>query len=269
MTNSVFITPMPAGYSFSAATKKAIAARDKALKSLQDYQLDNSDYATIATPQGPRVPAMVKAEAELRKMDKESVRNGKPLTPRDDYLAPHVAKVEEYKRTVAALRAAYAEAFKAAEDSIIEEMPTLARKALEECSKVHKEYLAAIEAAEDAKVRMSAATSRLVWAVSDGQMNRSAGTGWADFSDVDVFEVTEDGRLSRRSAQSLGLESYENGSAIAYADIVDWDSGAAPLHPRSEEVATVIGNSPMDAVRAEAVYNIAGLSPEDYSRHFD
>ncbi|MFI2504564.1 hypothetical protein [Streptomyces sp. NPDC018972] len=268
MTNTAFVTPMPAGYSFTAATKKAIAARDKAFKALQDYQLENADYVTISTPQGPRVPALVKAEAELRKLDMEAVRNGKPLTNRDEFLAPHKAKAGEYTRTIAALRASYNQAFKDAEEIIIEEMPTLARKALEECTKVHKEYVAAIEAAEDAKARMSAATSRLVWAVSDSQMDRSSGTGWADFSDAEAFEVTEDGRLTRRAAQSLGLESYENGSAVAYGELIDWN-GAAPLHPRSEEVAKAIGNSPMDAVRAETVYDIARLSPEDYSRHFD
>ncbi|MEV0692160.1 hypothetical protein [Streptomyces sp. NPDC050388] len=268
MPESLFVKPMPAGYTFTAATKKLIAARDKALKSLQDYQLDHADYAAIPTPQGPRIPAIVKAEAELIKLDRVAVANGKPLPDRDKHLAPYRAKAEEYKRTIAALRAVYDQAFRAAEDSIIEEMPSLARKALDECSQVHAEYVAAMEAAEDARARMSSATVRLVWAVSDSHEDRSAGTGWEGYSDAEAFKLTADGRLTRKSAQALGLETYQNGSIVAHDELIDW-GGTAPLHPRSKDVATTIGNSPMDEVRAEAVYNIAGLSAEDYSRHFD
>lgn len=268
MPNSVFVKPMPAGFTFSAATKKAIAARDTARKSLEEYQLSNAEYASVPTPNGPRIPALVKAEAELRRLDIEAVRNGQPLTDRVAFLAPHKAKEEEYTRTVAALRAAYDKAFREAEDAIADEMPKLARDSLEECAKAHKQYLVAIEAAEDAKARMTAATSRLVWAISDSHEDRSAGTGWEDYSDAEAFELTADGRLTRRAAQALGLETYQHGSIVAHGELIDWE-GAAPLHPRSRDVATAIGNSPMDDVRAEAVYNIAGLSPEDYSRHFD
>ncbi|MFD7435321.1 hypothetical protein [Streptomyces sp. NPDC059861] len=268
MPNSLFIKPMPAGYTLSAGTKKLIAARDKALKALQDYQLENADYAPVPGPHGARIPAISKAEVELRKLDKEAVKNGKPLTSRDEFLAPYRSKAEGYKRTVAAMQAAYAEAFRAAEDAIIAEMPSLASKALEECSQVHKDWSAAVEAARDAEARMTAAVNRLLWAATDSRMNRSAGEGWADYADTEALEFTADGRLTRGAAQAIGLETYQEGSVVAYAELVDW-GGAAPVHPRSDEVATAIGNSPEDDVRAEAVYNIAALSSEDYSRHFD
>lgn len=267
MANSLFIKPMPAGFTFSAATKKLITARDNALKKFREYSLTNADYATVSTPQGPRIPAIVKAEAELIKLDREAVAAGKPLLDRGEYLAPHRAKAEEYKRTVAALRASYDQAFREAEDAIIDEMPTLARKALEECSKIHEEYVAAVEAAEKAQAKMHAATSRLVWAASDSHMDRSAGTGWEDFSDVKAFELTEDGRLTRRSAQALGLETYQNGSAVVYDELVDWE-GTAPLHPRWNEVTESIGSRPEHELKSRTVYDVTGLSPEDFQRHF-
>ncbi|MFG3657026.1 hypothetical protein [Streptomyces sp. NPDC047706] len=267
MTNTVFVTPMPAGFTLSASTKKLIAVRDKALKALQDYQLENANYAPVLGPHGARIPAISNAEVELRKLDKEAVRNGKPLTSRDEFLTPYRSKAEEYKRTVAAMQAAYTEAFRAAEDAIIAEMPSLASKALEECSQAHKDWSDAVEAARNAEARMSAAVNRLLWAATDSRMNRSAGEGWADYADTEALEFTANGRLTRRAAQAIGLETYQDGSVVAYAELVDW-GGAAPQHPRTEEVATAIGNSPIDDVRAETVYNIAGLSSEDYERHF-
>ncbi|MFE1240150.1 hypothetical protein [Streptomyces tendae] len=269
MANTEFITPMPAGFTFSAATKKAIAARDKAFRALQDFKLEHADYAPVPVANGTIVPAIRKAQGELAALDRAAVKAGKPLPNREEYLKPHKEKAEQYLRTVKVLSAEYDQASRDAEDVITDEMPTLARKSLEECAKVHQEWTAAVEAMEAAESRMNAAVNRLVWAASDSRMNQSAGTGWADYSDTRAFELTEDGRLTRRAAQAIGLETYQGGSVVVHDDLVDWDSGAAPLHPRSQEVSMAIGNSPMDAVQAESVYDIARLSPEDYSRHFD
>ncbi|MFE9972636.1 hypothetical protein ACFYRD_18285 [Streptomyces hirsutus] len=242
MTTS-FRTPVPAGFQFSAETKKLIKKRDELTKTLAEYRSKNADCQRVnRTPYQPHnptyvVPAIVAAERQLKDLEIQAIDAGKPLPDKDEFLAPVKARVAEYQRMVPALTGAVQAATEAVDNSIQKDMPSLAKQSLNEANKAQVEYRDALEKTEAARAKMSGSVDRFLWSVSEGVLNAPMGRGWDGNmeDDVNAWETDGNGRITAECARTLGLVTTYSGDLVALPEFVaDDDNDSAesttPFH---------------------------------------
>lgn len=203
-----------AGMKLSPATNKKVKAYEEARARYVKYTSANRDCVTPKSyspwhgHQEHKPAALVKAEAELRKLDEEALAKGETLPNRDEYLSPVLARIDEYKRTEPLLRKAMETAEAAAIDAVRDELPALARQIMERATEAREAYAEALAKVEEAEIRFKASIDRFVGYVTGGVVQSARYRGihsnavdkW-----LNAWEVSDNGRLSWFSAWSLGL----------------------------------------------------------------
>ncbi|MGW6456718.1 hypothetical protein ACWF94_12475 [Streptomyces sp. NPDC055078] len=236
---TVFRTPVPFGFKFSADTAKLIKKRDDLAARLNAYRAKNADCQQInRTPynhQNPRyvVPAIATAERELKDQEVRAVAGGKPLPDKEAHMAAVEARVAEYRQMVPALQEAVEKATQHVERAILTEMPALASQAMKETDKAQKEYVTAMEKARAARDSVSASVSRFLWAVSGSAINTPMGRGWDGSleDDVAVWDSNGDGRITYKCAQDLGLVTTYSGDLVELREFVAENETEEPTTP--------------------------------------
>ncbi|MFD8624609.1 hypothetical protein ACFV4E_12030 [Streptomyces hygroscopicus] len=201
-------------FQLSDETLELIRKRDELEERHRKYRMENADCARqyIDGSHGRvsrdyYVPALRKAEKELREQEMQAVADGRSLPDRDEYLAEVRSRVKEYERVEPALARAAEQAESAVSDAIVKELPELAHQGFEQSERALKQYRAAIAKAEAARAQLAGSVSRFLWATTAGELTRPK---WRGFSgalgeEVNAWRTTSDGRLTFESAKDLGL----------------------------------------------------------------
>ncbi|MBW8794697.1 MAG: hypothetical protein JF597_14155 [Streptomyces sp.] len=211
----------------SGKTLELIRKHDDLEERHRKYRMENADCARqyIDDSHGPTsrdyyVPALRKADRELREQEMQAVADGRSLPDRDKYLAEVRFRVKEYERVEPALARAVEQAESAATDAIVKELPELARQGFEQSERALKRYRAAI--AKAARAQLAGSVSRFLWAATAGELTRPK---WRGFSgalgeEVNARRTTSDGRLTFDSAKDLGLIDQYRGNRAEFGDFV-------------------------------------------------
>lgn len=242
-----------AGMKLSPATNKKVKAYEDAMARWRKYISDNRDCAKPTPfdahrgPQNLKPPALVKAEKELKELDAKALAKGEPLTDKDEFLAPVLKRIEEFKRTEPLLKKAMEEAEEAAIEAIRAELPSLARQAMDAATEAKKEYEKALEAAQVAQAALRGQIKRFMQYVTGGAVRDARFRGVIGESDkyLAAWDITEDGRLSYAGAFSLGLvgPGAFNVDTIDLTDFIEpeeeemtpWEHGHRSLDPNAEK----------------------------------
>ncbi|MFE9446902.1 hypothetical protein [Streptomyces sp. NPDC006739] len=216
-------------FQLSEETLELIQKRDALEERHRKYRMENGDcarqYVDDSNGRPSRdyyVPAMRKADKELREQEMQAVADGRPLPDRDDYLAEVRSRVKEYERVEPALARAVEQAESAVTDAIVNELPELARQGFEQSERALKQYRAAIAKAEAARAQLAGSVSRFLWATTGGELTWPK---WRGFSgalgeEVNAWRTTSDGRLTFDSAKDLGLIDQYRGNRAEFGDFV-------------------------------------------------
>ncbi|MEU4927123.1 hypothetical protein AB0G54_11560 [Streptomyces yokosukanensis] len=216
-------------FQLSGETLELIRNRDDLEERHRKYRMENADCARQyiddshgRTSREYYVPALRKADRELRKQEMQAVSEGRPLPDRDEALAEVRSRVKEYERVEPALALAVEQAESAVTQAIVKELPELARQGFEQSERALKQYRAAIAKAEAARAQLAGSVSRFLWATTGGELTRPK---WRGFSgalgeEVKAWRTTSDGRLTFDSAKNLGLIDQYRGNRAEFGDFV-------------------------------------------------
>ncbi|GAA2238011.1 hypothetical protein GCM10010430_18790 [Kitasatospora cystarginea] len=199
------------GFTLSKETLELIAKHDELYDRLLKYRAENADchrvYPDLRNPHHSYVPALNRADEELRELEAKALAEGKTLPDRDKFMAKVRKRVAEYERMEPAMVRAVDHAEDLVSAAVVQELPELARQGFEQSQKAKKEYQEAVAKAETARASMRETVSRFLWAVTAGEMNRPKWSGWASLGEeVDTWRTTADGQLlTYDSARDLGL----------------------------------------------------------------
>ncbi|MBC2867471.1 hypothetical protein [Streptomyces mexicanus] len=213
------------GYKLSRKAQQVIDAWREAEQRAIAYRRENAEYIPQYSRSwgGKRVggdtPALVRAERELKQLDALAVAEGKPLTDRDAYLAPVLAKAEEVARTLPLLDKAAEDRRQEAESAVFNELPALATQALENARKAKANHDKAYEAFLSAQAALKASVDRITNVITMGQVDSAWIRGLNRNGDeyAGVLEFTEDGKLTYKSAWNLHFV----GGVAMNVDMVD------------------------------------------------
>ncbi|MCW2873521.1 hypothetical protein [Actinacidiphila oryziradicis] len=225
------------GFELSKETLELIRKQQELHDRHRSYRAENADCARqyVTDSRGGRtgayyVPALRRADEELRELEAQAIAESKPLPDREEFMVQARARVAEYER----LEPALAHAVKQAEDRVTEaikhELPALASQGFAQSEKAKKEYIAAVAKAETARAKMQDSVSRFLWAVSGGELTRPK---WRGFSgqlgdEINAWQTTPDGKLTYQSAWDLGLvDQYQGNRAECDGFIAPPDEDAA------------------------------------------
>jgi hypothetical protein len=240
------------GVKLSAAVTKKVKAYEEAKAKYVKYTSANRDCA-VPKPYAPwseqnnKPPALVKAEAELRKLDEKAAAEGKPLVDQEEYLKPVLARIEEYRRTEPALKKAMEAADAAARAAVGDELPALARQVFDRATEAKKAYEDALEKLQDAEAQFIGQMNRFIQYVTGGVVQRGRYHGLVQNEAekyLSAWDLSENGRLSWEGAWSLGLvgAGAYNVDMIDLTDFVEpkeevrtpWNHGHRSLDPDAE-----------------------------------
>ncbi|GAA1434850.1 hypothetical protein GCM10009601_60020 [Streptomyces thermospinosisporus] len=240
------------GVKLSAKANKKVKAYEDAMARYNKHVAENREfappkpYSTVRGPQNLKPPALVKAEKELKELDAKALAEGKPLADRDEFLAPVLKRIEEYKRTEPLLKKAMETAEAEAEAAVAEELPALARQAMDDATKAKQEYEKALEAAQMAQAALSGHIRRFMQYVTGGAVSdaRFRGLVGQDDKYLYAWDIEGNGKLSYEGAFSLGLVGAGafNVEMIDLEEFVNphneektpWEHGHRSLDPRAE-----------------------------------
>ncbi|MGW0081507.1 hypothetical protein [Streptomyces sp. NPDC003393] len=254
------------GVKLSSSLSKKVKAYEEAHKKYVTYTNANRDCATpkayspFRGDQAPKPAALVKAEAELRKLDEEALAKGESLTDRDSFLAPVLARIDEYRRTEPLLKKAMEEADNAARAALEAELPSLARQAMDRATEAKKAYEEALEKVQDAEAQFLGQMNRFIQYATGGQVQRGRYRGlYVNEADkyLNAWDVSENGRLSYEGAWSLGLV----GAGAFNVDTVDLTDFVNPKD-ESEKTPWVTKheNSTLNGNSTSVVWNPANYN---------
>lgn len=207
-----FATDPPADLPLSPKVKSLRKAYQDAQEAHEKYVQENSRYCTRdvtliweATPRYS-CTALEEAKRGLKDAEIAAVEAGKPLPDKDEFLAPVKAKMDEYDRTVSALKVLTAKAKDAYSAALFDELKSMGLKEAEKAAKARDEWEKAWKAAMDARATLERHATLFTWCVSAGGMDEHPMTGRAD--NLAYWELTEDGRLKYESA--VALDFYDS-----------------------------------------------------------
>ncbi|MGW2371370.1 hypothetical protein [Kitasatospora sp. NPDC001683] len=206
-------------FTLSKETLELISNHDELYDRLLKYRAENADCArvyshdTMGRQLGSYVPALDRADEELRELEAKALAEGKALPDRDKFMAKVRKRVAEYERMEPAMVRAVDHAENLVSAAILRELPELARQGFEQSQRAKKDYQEAVAEAEAARARMRESVGRFLWAVTTGEMNRPKWSGWASLGEeVDTWRTTPDGQLlTYESAWDLGLVDQYRG----------------------------------------------------------
>ncbi|MEU2267701.1 hypothetical protein ABZ568_15060 [Streptomyces olindensis] len=206
-----FATEPPADLPTSAKVKSLRKAWQDAEAKLSDYQRENARYAQRKTLNAldqhvSHVPAMQDAEQELREAELAAVEGGKPLPDRDAVLGPVKAKVDEYARTVPALRALVDKAQREWSEALKAELVSTGLKVAAKAQKAREEWERLYKAVMAAREDLERHGSLFTWIATAGQVETLPLDGASTGNRAEAWELSADGRLTTEAAIELGFE---------------------------------------------------------------
>ncbi|MFJ9247889.1 hypothetical protein [Streptomyces sp. NPDC101776] len=185
------------------AYQDAEAACEKCTRENSRYH--TRDVRTIGETE-PRYSstALEEATSELRELEIVAVEAGKPLPDKEKHLDPIKAKMDEYKRTVQALKALAQKAKQEYSEALFGDLKAMGLKEAEKAAKAHAEYKKAYEDAINARATLKLHADLFAWCVSSGLSDSTPLSGESRGDNIEAWALTDDGRLSFEASQELG-----------------------------------------------------------------
>ncbi|MFE4581289.1 hypothetical protein [Streptomyces chartreusis] len=228
-----FATEPPADLPTSAKVRTLRKTWRDAEAKLSDYQRENSRYAQRKTLNAldqyvTHVPAMQDAEQELREKELAAVEAGKPLPDKDAILAPVKAKVDEYARTVPALRKLVDKAQREWSDALKAEAVSTGLKVAAKAAEAREEWQRLYEAALAAREDLERQGALFSWVATAGSVETLPLEGASAGNQAEAWELSEDGRLTTEAAIQLGFEGIAlvDGLVVMPEPVVDGQAEA-------------------------------------------
>lgn len=253
MTENTFAVGIPNDLASDMSPKVQKLRKDaeNVRMEFRKYVRENADCEAVnrAAPGYPAnmtVPAIVKAEAELKTATKEALGAGKAVPDPDSILGPVKDRVAKYQATRKALEEMATEAESAYQKAVQADLPSIMKRLIKKADAAKADFIAAYEAAENARLRLERSVDLSVWTISGGIHSRPIGRGFEGPGDVEWWE-TENGRLTYECAERLGLIRY---------DLVSLE-GFVSDAPEEEKTpwTTKHENSELNGNRTQVVWN--------------
>ncbi|MFG3212477.1 hypothetical protein [Streptomyces tendae] len=204
-----FATEPPVDLPLSPKVKSSRKAHQDAEKAITSYSQENARYRTqnvaLVGEIEPRYSSLALEEAkrELKAAEIAAVEAGKPLPGKDEFLAPVKAKMDEYKRTVEALKVLAAKAKQEYSNALFGELKVMGLKEAEKAYTARLEWEKAWKAVVAARATLEMHASLFSWRVTAGGYDTYPSNGDSQGERLEYWEITEDGRLKFESAKAL------------------------------------------------------------------
>ncbi|MFF3931358.1 hypothetical protein [Streptomyces hirsutus] len=208
-----FATEPPADLPLSPKVKSLRKAYQDAEQAITSYTQENARYRTMNVArvgQSDRYTsaALEEAKRELKEAEIAAVEAGKPLPEKEKFLAPALAKGDDYNRTVEALKVLAQKAKQEYSDALLSELKTMGLKEAEKAAKARDGWEKAYKAAMDARATLELHASLFSWCVSAGDIDFYPRKDHSQGERLEYWELTEDGRLKFEAAQALDFYDY-------------------------------------------------------------
>ncbi|MFB9346153.1 hypothetical protein ACFFUA_01535 [Streptomyces heliomycini] len=209
-----FATEPPVDLPLSPKVKNLRKAYQDAEEAREKYVQENSRYRTRDVREiwetKPRYSALALEEAkkELREAEIAAVGAGKPLPDKDEFLAPVRAKMDDYDRTVPALKALAQKAKQEYSNALLGELKAMGLKEAEKAAKARDEWEKAYKVAMEARTTLELHAGLFSWCLSAGDLDSAPRTGHSQGENLEYWELTEDGRLKFEAARTLEYHDY-------------------------------------------------------------
>ncbi|WP_405696056.1 hypothetical protein OHA99_14330 [Streptomyces coelicoflavus] len=209
-----FVTEPPADLPLSPKVKNLRKAYQDADKANTSYAQENARYRTqnvaLVGEIKPRYSSLALEEAkrELKETEIAAVEAGKPLPDKDEFLAPVKAKMDEYRRTVEALKVLAAKAKQEYSNALFGELKTMGLKEAEKAYTARQDWEKAWKAMVAAQATLEMHASLFSWCVTAGGYDVYPSKGDSQGERLEYWEITDDGRLKFESAKALDF--YDN-----------------------------------------------------------
>lgn len=206
-----FATEPPADLPLSTRVKGLRKAWQEAETKLSDYQRENARYARHKTLNSffeaeYYVPALQDAEKEAREQELTAVAAGKALPDRDAILGPVKAKVDEYARTVPALRTLAEKAKQEYSEALRNELVSMGLKEAQKAAKAREDWEKAYKAAMEAKATLERHADLFSFCVTAGGMDVHPRRGHSQGDKLEYWELNKDGLLTFEASQELDYD---------------------------------------------------------------
>ncbi|WP_157977547.1 hypothetical protein [Streptomyces triticisoli] len=212
--DSNFAMEPPKDLPLSPKVKSLRKTYQDAKKAIDSYAQENARYRMRDVSEiwesKPRYSSVALEEAKRGLKDAEiaAVEAGKPLPDKDEFLAPVKAKMDEYTRTVSALKTVAQRAKQAYSDAVFSELKDMGLKEAQKTAKAREEWEQAYRAMVAAKATLDLHASLFSWCLSAGGMDFYPTQGHSQGENLEVWELTEDGRLTFEAAKALDYRDY-------------------------------------------------------------
>ncbi|MFE4721378.1 hypothetical protein ACFRLW_34185 [Streptomyces sp. NPDC056728] len=203
-----FDTEPPSDLPLSPKVKSLRKAYQDAQANHEKYVQENSRYRTRDVSEfwehaRYSCAALEEAKRELREAEIACVEAGKPLPDKEEFLAPVTAKVDEYDRTVPALKVLTQKAKEDYSKALFGELQTMGLKEAEKAAKARDEWERAYKVMAAARATLELHAGLFTWCVSAGGMDVHPRKGHSQGENLEYWELAEDGRLKFEAAQAL------------------------------------------------------------------
>ncbi|MGW1616681.1 hypothetical protein ACWCQZ_46195 [Streptomyces sp. NPDC002285] len=228
-----YIVEPPQDLPLSPKVKALRKAHEDATERLDKYRQENSRYAPRKTLNALdqyvyHVPAIRETEKELREQEIEAAAAGKELPNRDAMLRPILAKADEYKRMVPALKALAEKAEQEYSEALKGELVVMGLKEAQKAAKARQEWERLYNAAMDARRTLERHAGLFAWCATSGDYESTPLEGASAGNNVEHWELAEDGRLTTEAAIALGYEgvSVVDGLIVMPEPVIDEEAEA-------------------------------------------
>ncbi|MEV5700632.1 hypothetical protein AB0L55_24470 [Streptomyces anthocyanicus] len=209
-----FVTEPPADLPLSPKVKSSRKAYQDAKAAYEKYVQENARFQTRDVrdiwESKPRYStlALEEKKKELREAEIAAVEDDKPLPDKDEFLAPVKAKMDEYERTVEALKVLAAKAKQEYSNALFGELKTMGLKEAEKAYTARQDWEKAWKAMVAARATLEMHASLFSWCVTAGGYDVYPSKGGSQGERLEYWEITDDGRLKFESAKALDFYDH-------------------------------------------------------------
>ncbi|MGW2900480.1 hypothetical protein ACWDAO_39360 [Streptomyces sp. NPDC001212] len=204
----------PADLPLSPKVKSLRKVYQDAEAAHEKYIQENSRYRTInvapvwsSTRQDGSL-ALEDAKRELREAEIAAVGAKKPLPDKDEFLAPVKNKMDEYDRTVSALKVLAQKAKQEYSHALHGELKAMGLRQAEKAAKARDEWEQAYRAMVAARETMLRHVGLFTFCVSAGDADFHPRHGHSQGERLEVWQLTKDGMLTFEASQELEYPGY-------------------------------------------------------------
>ncbi|MEV5983598.1 hypothetical protein AB0L85_01050 [Streptomyces sp. NPDC052051] len=221
--DSNFAMEPPKDLPLSPKVKSLRKAYQESEEAHAKYVQENSRYRAVNVARvgqlrdNWQIPALEEAKRELTELEIAAVEAGKSLPDKDEFLAPVKAAIDEYDRTVPALKAVAAKAKEVYSDAVFSELKEMGLKEVQKTAKAREEWEKAWNAMVAAKATLELHASLFSWCVTAGGYDFYPTQGNSQGDNLEYWELTKDGRLTYEASLALGFNHTE---AHLYSPVV-------------------------------------------------